>query len=108
MKPWETKSVEPTSAGNPTTVPLDDRDIYRARRSKYYPRWTTILELSNCKTKEQGWKLLSYTHKTMDDMRAYKSGKNSAAALRAIKVALIDWTPSGLIGSGCVINRRFG
>jgi len=103
MKPWEMK-LDADGA----EIPLDDRDEYRARRSKYYPRWETILDLSQCKTKEQGWKLIAYTHGMMDQTRAYKSAKNSKSALRAGKVAIIDWTPSGLIGSGCVINRRFG
>jgi len=107
MKPWESLDVFNKTDGEWEEVLITERDLYRARRSKYYPRWTTILDLSHCRTKEQGWKLLSYTHNTMDEMRAFKSTKNSDAALRAVKVALIDWTPSGLIGSGCVINRRF-
>jgi len=107
MKQWELLDVFNNATTAWEKVPITERDMYKGRNSTYYPRWNTILDLSKCRTKEQAWELLLYTHSAMDDMRAFKSGKNSAAALRAVKVALIDWTASGLIGSGCVINRRF-
>jgi hypothetical protein len=107
MEDWEVLDVFNTTTQLMEQVPIGERDLYRARRSKYYPRWAQILVLSRCRTKDQGWELLSYAHQTMDDMRAFKSGKNSESAMRAIKASIIDWTARGLIGSGCVINRRF-
>lgn len=99
VNPWEL---------NPSGEPLTDDEIERARKSKFYERFSEMLaSVPSLRLKSQAWPLFQTIHRNMDQMRTFRSNTNAVNADLAMRVAILDSGLIGLQGSGCLINRHF-
>ena len=78
---------------------IEEKTARKVRKSKYYDRFTSILEsVPVMRTRQQAW-----------TMKAFRSKTNAVNADLAIRVAIADdQTLQGILkGSGCLLNRYF-